>query len=601
MSRYKVQTRVCNRCRVEKALSLQNFEKRGTGWRGTCKDCRAADARARRNAGTARTDRGGRTSPALKPEDLDADILVMLEPTADAFELFYNRFAKLPLPDHARAWVEALLAYDETMVNCPPGHAKTTVLSIWFTIWTTCRTYRQAEVLIVSKTAGGVLAKVSRKLAHEFEFNNDLVDIFGPFRSADLPWRIGDGELEIDGHDRSKGSGDLSIQVRGNGQQILGMRADYLIADDVTDYEIARSNARRVDESQWWHAEVMTRLRPEGHCLVIGQRVYWQDLYGELADEVDDINGSHVWHVVKQPAILDWAANAALWPDIWSWAALMRMRRKVGPTAFETGYQQNPSPADDRTVAQLSWITGDEDHPGCLDKDRRLSHAPPLPGGVFAQKVRIMSVDPSGGAQYAAITVADVNYDPKTGEGYFHVIDLMRERLSYAKTMELLQEACLQYKPRVLIFEQNSWRALGRDAAADQLRQMVRPYDGVVIPHATNATTKGDQNYGLAAQGRLWELGYIRLPYEGPAAQEASKLLIDEAIGQAGTNDLLMSLWFITFNVRRFKAYIPGALPTHFRTPDGHVPGSSPWSRGRVDVKANPWSWQYGMPDKVSP
>ena len=94
-------------------------------------------------------------------------------------------------------WVEAALRHKRLLLNVPPRHAKTTLMSKWFVIWQLACD-RDTQVIIISKTTAlGEL--ISRYIADQLEANEALIKDFGRFRPRDLtrPWR--EGELEIEG------------------------------------------------------------------------------------------------------------------------------------------------------------------------------------------------------------------------------------------------------------------------------------------------------------------------------------------------------------------------------------------------------------------
>jgi hypothetical protein len=79
------------------------------------------------------------------------------------------------------------------------------------------------------------------------ERNEGLIRDLEPFKPGPgSRWSVGLGELMVNG--KSPGTGDLSVLIRGSSQQVLGFRADWVIADDVTDREISRSPV----ESEKW-------------------------------------------------------------------------------------------------------------------------------------------------------------------------------------------------------------------------------------------------------------------------------------------------------------------------------------------------------------
>ena len=90
--------------------------------------------------------------------------------------------------------------------------------------------------------------------------------------------------MRLEGKDLTKRHG-LSIQIRGSGQAILGMEADWVIADDMTDRKVAKSETDRATEWDFFLGDVLTRLAPDGKAFCIGQRVHSEDLYGDSQAE----------------------------------------------------------------------------------------------------------------------------------------------------------------------------------------------------------------------------------------------------------------------------------------------------------------------------
>jgi hypothetical protein len=60
---------------------------------------------------------------------------------------------------------------------------------------------------------------------------------------------------------------------------------------------------------------------------------------------------------------------------------------------------------------------------------------------------------------------------------------------------------------------------------------------------------------------RISELGSIRIPCASGDTQETAHLLIDEALGNKTTTDVLMALWFSFNRTAALKAYVPRDAP----------------------------------------
>jgi hypothetical protein len=510
-----------------------------------------------------------------KWDELSPEVQLCRGVTADSFELFFNRYSGMTLQPIHKEWVEMALATRRTLINCPPRHAKSEIFSVWFPIWLMARD-RNIQIILISQTRS-IALKMSNRIAAILASNKKLITENGPFvpQVESTPWRPLQGELMVAGRDRQEGSGDLTLMVRGAGQGILGLEADWVILDDPTTKSISASETERENLSEWFHGEVLSRLEPQTPCFVIGQRVHMNDLYGELAGIKSTINPSgYAWKQINYPAILDWDKHLTLWPQKWGWDELQQTMEDTGRDLFESMYQQNPLPNDRRLVLR-EWIYGDEeeggDHPGCLDYDRKAG----VPGPDTVDKVRVMSLDPSP-TKFAALVVADID----RSKPYLHaeIIKITRDRMSVRDMIQNIQDTITLYAPQYFIFEQNAaQRWLLQDSDMDEIKRHVQ-----VLPHTTSQN-KADPVLGVETLARDFEKGHIRLPWGSPESQTMSHFLLDEAevYPQGLTNDVLMALWFIKWNTARLS---PRYIPTNnsrnvVKTPD-HLKGGFWWSKG---------------------
>lgn len=485
-------------------------------------------------------------------ENLDADVQETLEFSSEGFEKFFNRYSGRTLQPIHKQWVTDALSHHRVLINCPPRHAKSTIFSVWFPIWLICID-RNVQILICSQTET-LAKKFTNEISHNLAYNTQLIKDFGRFRPemSDWPWRPNDGELMVEGRQRDIKSGDLTIQVRGARQQILGMEANWVIADDVVSRPNTRSQTEREALSEWFHADALSRLEPGGRALAIGQRLHLYDLYGELSLEkvpgaLDD-EGDHVprWVHINYPAILDWDTRSTLWPNKWSWAEIMEKYADLGASKFEAMYQQNPLP-EGEALARRAWIYGDDEHPGCLDLQRRVGDGP----GNLKRGVRVISLDPSPTA-FAGLIVADIEYSQTTFD--ISIIEITREKMQVRDMLRHVERCIDWYSPQYFIFERNAaQRWLLQDPTMERLRRRVQ-----VLAHDTGRN-KGDPVLGIESLSVDFEFGRIHLPYGDPESKRMSEMLITEALTypQSQTDDLLMALWFIKFNYSKL-------VPRHF-------------------------------------
>lgn len=525
----------------------------------------------------------------------------LLEAAVDAFVGFYERYSGQYFPSHAREWIREALSCDRLLLNVPPRHAKSEILTVWYSIWRIACD-RNIQILIISQTEK-LAKKFAGKIAWVLEFHPLLIKDFGRFKPYDdsSPWRPLSGEITVEGRTRTIESGDMTLQIRGKGQQILGMEADIILGDDIVGREDAWSAAERDKTSEYWHGDVSSRRSPKSKMLVVGQCLHHQDLYAELGEKIysrGSKTGQPLWKRILYPAVSDWDAQKVLWKREWPFDRLMEtyedLKRKGDAWLFEAMYQQNPLPSSARLVIP-EWIyANDGHHIGCLD-DGLLDH----PLRRFGQRVQprevedgqpreiwvpVVSVDPSP-ERMTGIIVADVRYAEDFECG---ILEATRARLDVRGILEQLERIARVYHPEYLIFEHN---AFARWFLQDPRFQSWDRTHGVrVIPHTTGRN-KSDEQYGLQTLGPLFEFGRIRLPWGDTEAMASSKMLIEEATNYmpeapkaSAYSDLLMALWFIYYQHRQLfpqseQAFNPsGQAGRGFRAPK-RLQGGFKWAR----------------------
>ncbi|MGC9268987.1 phage terminase large subunit [Acidiphilium sp.] len=234
---------------------------------------------------------------------------------------------------HHGALIDALQrvsqgATDRLMVLMPPGAAKSTYASVLFpAFWFAAKPHR--EVIATSHTAS-LAEHFGRRL-------RSLIAEHGP--------GIG---LTIEASSRAatrfglaNGGQYFAAGVRG---PITGRRADLILIDDpVKTWAEADSRTARDALYDWYRAELLSRLKPNGRVVLIMTRWHEDDLAGRL------IRRDEGWTVLRLPALaeaadpLGRAVGEALWPEWESAAAISRKRCAVGERVFSALYQQNPT------------------------------------------------------------------------------------------------------------------------------------------------------------------------------------------------------------------------------------------------------------------
>lgn len=513
-----------------------------------CKECMSYKDKMRRAGKKIIDVPPPRTKEMIARDPALAHLRPLVEQTPKAYKAFVDKYwPEEPLPPHAEEWVAAALGYRRLLLNVPPGHAKTSIMAVRFTIWQLACD-RDTNVLIVSKTTK-LGEKITRAIAQELEHNQSLLADFGRFKPpAGTRWSVGLGELMVDG--KNPGTGDLSVFIRGSGQQSLGFRCDWAIADDPTDRKISRSETERASQRDWFVGEVETRLKPSGHIFCIGQRVHVDDLYGWLAEKRNEETGDPVWTQIETPAVIDWDRRTMLWPEHWSWDRIQEMRWSMGEGDFNCYYQQNPQAGGD--FFREWWFSGNgtAEYPGCMDYDRRVGigwKAESAEEQLFPV-TRVVAIDPSP-TQYCGMVVADVVYQGMYGSEFWAaIVDIRRQRMGQRDMIAHLTDLWSIYRPQAVVFEQNSVKWLHEDPEWNRVTGMFQ----TVVPHNTGQN-KNSEELGVWSLASDVQAGRIRFPSASPEDVAVSRLLIDEMLAyprENRTSDVLMAAWLIKYNYR---------------------------------------------------
>lgn len=517
---------------------------------------------------TVRVDRG-----QVAVKDLPPEFAAMLEFTADAFEEFFNYFSPHKLSPLHKRWVQNFIEHRNLLINVPPRHAKSVIFSVWIPIWLLVRN-RNEQIILVSKT-NSLAQGFCQNIADQLELT-EIPKVFGRFRPeqvGDTTWRPSSGKFLVVGASRREKGVQLSVQARGSMQQILGMEASVIIVDDPTDATVARSETQRENELSWMREQVLTRLMPpvegsaSGRAVVVGQRVHFRDLYGEMAAQRHvrgEKRGESLWTVIKYPAVLDWDTQEVLWPEVWPFEELMVTYERIGGHyPFETVYQQNPI-AEGQLIFSPDWWEG------CKDFGR------PAYEGVRQDKMeenylpvsRVLSIDPSP-EMFSGLVVADVFF--KDDAFICMVLECKHWKGGLNEIKYEMGRALSFYKPDYMIFEHSGFSSWLKD---DPFYADIKNSSTVKLIEHHTGNNKWNEEFGVQSLAGDIEMGHLRLPYGDQEGRDMTHLLQQEAedwpFGR--TNDIVMALWFIKWNRKHLRPW--RALPSHFTG----KPGGKSWS-----------------------
>ena len=454
---------------------------------------------------------------------------------------------------------------DAVIVNTPPGHAKSTTITMDYVTYKIV-TNPDFRVVIISKTqtmAKKFLMGIKRRLTNR-QFQQLQVD-YGPPDGFEKSAEVWTANMIYFGHSDSDQK-DPNVEVLGIGQQIYGARADLIILDDVQDLNNAHQYEAHLD---YIMQDVMTRDAP---LLVVGTRVAPVDLYSELLNP-DHYDGEESdWTYLSQPAVLEFADDPEDWVTLWPYAdrphpqrpgvqredglwpkwdgpRLAKLRRKLKPTTWTLVYMQEPVSED--TLFSIEALNGVQ------DGKRARGVVPKLRNMTI-----VAGLDPATSSGFTACVVLAIDRD--TGKRY--LVDVFNRQVRASGLRELIETWTEKYDIDVWRIEKNAFQAfLTQDR---EINQYLAARGVRLEEHSTTgggATAKHSPDWGVSSLENLlrgWQDGHALLDLPGANPNEAYRTLKTQLVTwypdhpKTQKTDTVMALWFAETAARKVVKHL---------------------------------------------
>lgn len=255
---------------------------------------------------------------------------------------------------HHRIWVDRITelvegrtAKRKLLVISPPGHAKSTWLSLIFPPWYLGN--HPDHSLLFYTSADVAAGQFSGTVKSTMEGGNERhaltfpADACQPDRSRG--WSS-DG-LYLKG--TPAGSKDPAYRALGYGAAVIGARCHGAILDDPLTQEQAQSEVETAKAKRYFDMTVDSRLHPDGWTLAIMTRWSDFDLAAHLAAKSD-------WEVLEMPALGAYPWGGALWPERFSQQWLEAKRADIGGPVFNCLYQGDPTSMGGTVFREAAWF-----------------------------------------------------------------------------------------------------------------------------------------------------------------------------------------------------------------------------------------------------
>lgn len=464
--------------------------------------------------------------------------------------------------------------HNRLIMVLPPGHIKTTLFAIEHSTWA-IQNNRNVRILNIQKNeeeAAKVIAAVQDRLT-DHEYYQHLQDrlvaqgdglLINPI--AAYGGRNGYKALERTGarwgahafkvSGRTAGEKDDTMQAKGAGSQIQGIRSDIIILDDIQDP--SRISPIDTDKlAQWFQRVILGRLLGHQKLVILGNLFHPSDFMNWLIETYGDM-----WPVVRYPAILE--SGEPLCPELWSIEGLEAKKKEVGETTWFYTWMQAEGDVEDATFRREAMEEA-------KDPDFIMGETPAQVTHTF------IGVDPAL-SQFCAIVCWGL--DIRTGQRY--LIDIFNQKgmRNWEEVMAVILRFTSKYSASAVAIEWNNTQQHIHNS--EWFKREIRALGAKILPYQTRTSTGARaeaDDFDISSVGALFDSGLVTMPYGDNASREA----VDDYVSQCLiwrpkppttrswhlTRDMVMATLFAEYPARemylRFKnkPTLPPRKPKH--------------------------------------
>lgn len=453
-------------------------------------------------------------------------------------------FAQLYLQHHFRLpestmhrWLFGILEEvtvdrgERVAVAAPRGHAKSTVVSLAYVLWSILYEKEQF-VLLVSATQGQAI-ELLRAIKEELQTNERLIRDFPQVcyppgsKPAPKPWR--DNHITL--------RNGIAIKAYGAGQSIRGIkkrqhRPSLMIVDDLEEQDHTLSAEQREKLRSWFERTLLKAGDSDTNVVVVGTILHYDSLLANLT-EPDDARRVPGWYAHRFRAVREFSDRAdlwqqweairggrrvyedlgpergakqflednreemlrgtkVLWPEREDYERLMDTRLVEGRVSFQAEKQNEPLDPEQCLFKESSFIYWDDEFAGPQELIRSLG-----------SNVRFFGAcDPSlgrGRGDYSAITV--LAEDRRTKVLYVIVADIARRMPE--QTIERIMEYHKMYSFKAFGVEANQFQELMVRDLRTRLRAVGRHAQIEAMVNSQNKEARIAQLEPIIQQGQL--------------------------------------------------------------------------------------------------
>jgi predicted phage terminase large subunit-like protein len=290
-----------------------------------------------------------RRVPAEKARRRFRDFIPAAWPIAEPCRPFIPGLHIDLIADHLQAIAEGQIR--RLLINVPPGHAKSLLVSVLWPAWRWLRDPRLR----------GIFTAYDADLAIRDSIRCRSVLASNWYQETFLPdWKFAEDQNAKDWFENDQKGFRLAFGVGGKG---TGYRGDYLVIDDPLSARKQYSDAALREVIFWFDQVMSTRLNDPAHgaIVIIMQRLSERDLAGHVLDRGGyehlnlpsefEMERVCVTSVGKDPRQ---RSGELLFPALFPESVIQEAKSVLGPQGYAAQHQQRPAPVEG-SIFKRSW------------------------------------------------------------------------------------------------------------------------------------------------------------------------------------------------------------------------------------------------------
>lgn len=401
---------------------------------------------------------------------------------------------------------------------------------------------------LVSSTSGQA-EKVLRQIRTHIESNPRVREVFPYLRPStreEDPWHATQITCE-----RTTISKDPTLQALGMAGPLVGSRLDFLILDDVEDFENTRTEAQRKKSIEWFDTTAMTRIVAQGIVWAIGTPWHPEDLLHELEKRKGFVSRRYSAVLNPDEPPHKWVPR---WPQQWPLSRLLHRRGVTPEGVFSRKYLVRVRVDSTSRFRQL-WI----DRMSILGKGRTFQAEQPRQHARGPRLPCFTGVDLGAGkkqsnARTCIFTIALLRDSRRL------IVDIESGHWQSPEIIDRLEGAYRRFDAEILV-EDNGAQTFLIDMCKGRV-----PVHG----WTTTARNKFDEQWGVESLAVEIRNGWWLLPSgrDGTAVPDEGKAWTNELLyydPELHSGDRLMASWLARECARKYAGGMFGFRDTQRR------------------------------------